>query len=86
MLICVFHNCLKAWTDGKPRVGQSDKIGDNVRPASIDQEEAKRMAVKECLKIVQENAPDKVDEIANVLKKFRGREFQILKRLKQQYL
>jgi RNA recognition motif-containing protein len=48
--------------------------------------EARKEAAKECFNIVEEFAPDKINEITMVLSKFPGREFQVLKRLKNQYL
>jgi hypothetical protein len=51
-----------------------------------DPQEARKVAAAECVEIVKEFAPDKVEEIVTVLKQFPGREFQVLKRLKQQYL
>ncbi|KAL7535483.1 hypothetical protein ACHAWF_005179 [Thalassiosira exigua] len=38
-----------------------------------------------CLQIVTENEPDKVDEIRSLLKKFPGREWNIMKKLKERY-
>ena len=38
-----------------------------------------------CLRIVEENEPEKVDEIKQLLKKFPGREWNIMKRLKERY-
>ena len=46
----------------------------------------RKEVAKECIDIVKEHAPHKMDEIKMVLKKFTGREYQVLKRLKQQYL
>ena len=43
-------------------------------------------AAKECFAIVEEFAPDKLNEITMVLSKSPGRESQVLKRLKNQYL
>ena len=56
------------------------------RTMPTDPGEAKQTAVKECVDIIRVHAPEKLEEIVHVLKKYRGREFQILKRLKQQYL
>mmetsp|Transcript_19490 Transcript_19490/g.42009 ORF Transcript_19490/g.42009 Transcript_19490/m.42009 type:complete len:377 (+) Transcript_19490:359-1489(+) len=39
-----------------------------------------------CIAIVEEHAPEKVEEIKQVLESFPGREFKILKKLKQRYL
>lgn len=38
-----------------------------------------------CLQIVEENEPEKVDEIKQLLKKFPGREWNIMKRLREKY-
>lgn len=51
-----------------------------------DPGQAREDAARECFSIVKEFAPAKIEEIETVLKKFPGREFQILKRLKKQYL
>lgn len=53
---------------------------------SNDPIDMRKDAAKQCIAIVQEHAPHKMDEIKMVLKKFTGREYQVLKRLKQQYL
>ena len=53
---------------------------------SKDPVEARKEAARECIEIVKEFAPNKINEITTVLKKFPGREFQVLKRLKNQYL
>ena len=39
-----------------------------------------------CIAIVQEHAPEKVEDVRMLLDKFVGREYSILKRLKQKYL
>ena len=41
---------------------------------------------EQCIEIVAEHAPEKVDEVRLVLEKFPGREYQVLKKLKQRYL
>lgn len=73
----------RAWTESWPPAGRYEE---RRRTMSADPVEAKVAAAKECLEIVRENAPEKLDEIVKVLKRFPGREFQVLKRLKQQYL
>ena len=50
------------------------------------QEEARMDAREECLAIVAEYDPNKKAEVMNLLMKFRGREFTILKKLKDRYL
>ena len=41
---------------------------------------------EQCIEIVQEFAPEKVDEVRLMLEKFPGREWQILKKLRQRYV
>ena len=41
---------------------------------------------EECVAICQEHAPEKVDEVQTLLAKFPGREFNILRKLKQRYM
>ena len=42
--------------------------------------------VQACLELVQKYDPDKTMEIKTLLKKFPGREYNILKKLKQRYI
>jgi len=75
----------RAWTENRPPVGQPYE---ERRPRAMPSNpmEARKVAAKECVEIVTEHAPEKLEEIVEVLKKFPGREFQALKRLRQQYL
>ena len=41
---------------------------------------------EQCIALCLEHAPDKVDEVQQLLLKFPGREYNILKKLKQRYL
>jgi hypothetical protein len=41
---------------------------------------------EQCLALVEEFAPDQVEEISMLLEKFQGREYHILKKLKKRYL
>ena len=50
------------------------------------QEEARMDAREECLAIVAKYDPSKKAEVMNLLMKFKGREFTILKKLKDRYL
>ena len=43
-------------------------------------------AAEQCIAIVQANAPNKVAEVTKLLEQFPGREYNILKKIKQQYL
>jgi len=74
----------RAWTESRPPVGQP--YDERRKSIPSDPTEAKQAAARECLAIVKEHAPEKLEEIVNVLKRFPGREFQVLKRLRQQYL
>jgi hypothetical protein len=42
-------------------------------------------AAEQCIAIVQANAPNKVAEVTKLLEQFPGREYNILKKIKQQY-
>lgn len=74
----------RAWTESRPPLGEDYVKKRSAMP--LDPIDAKKAAARECAAIVKEHAPEKLDEIINVLKRFPGREFQVLKRLKQQYL
>lgn len=71
----------RVWTDAPPPLPFDERGG-------LDRStgDPKERAIMECIAIVEEFAPHKVDEIKMVLTKFEGREFQVLKRLKNQYL
>ena len=43
-------------------------------------------AAEQCIALCTEHAPEKVDEVRQLLLKFPGREYNILKKLKQRYL
>jgi RNA recognition motif. (a.k.a. RRM, RBD, or RNP domain) len=83
----------RVWTEERPTFWDDadDDDDDNDpyperRRMPTDPDEARKVAARECIEITKEFAPEKMDEIVGVLKRFKGREFQILKRLKQQYL
>lgn len=46
----------------------------------------KKSPAEQCIEIVSEYAPEKVPEIKTMLERFPGREYNILKKLKQRYL
>jgi hypothetical protein len=54
--------------------------------SSLDPQESRTDAAKQCLDIVMEYAPEKEEEIKLILDKFPGREFGVLKKLKKKYL
>ena len=47
--------------------------------------EMRKRAAQQCMDIVKEISPEKAQEVRTLLNKFPGREFAILKKLKQQY-
>jgi len=73
----------RVWTETRP---PTDGPYQESQPMPSDPREARKVAARQCVEIVKDCAPEKVDEIVDVLKRFPGREFQILKRLKKQYL
>ena len=83
----------RVWTETSPRFeGSTSPPRRRMRRDNGEEEEehdpdrARKMAALDCISIIKEHAPEKIDEITMVLKKFPGREFQVLKRLKNQYL
>jgi len=82
----------RVWTETSPRFEGSTPpprrrmTRDEEEEQEHDPDRARKMAALDCISIVKEHAPEKIDEITMVLKKFPGREFQVLKRLKNQYL
>lgn len=46
----------------------------------------RKTPAEQCMEIVEEHAPEKIGEVKMVLEKFPGREYQVLKKLKQRYL
>lgn len=68
----------RVWTEERPLIFEQ-------RPRTSP-EGAREKAAEECRQIVEEHAPHKMNEINEVLSKFPGREFQVLKRIKKQYL
>lgn len=73
----------RVWTESRPVFEDNNYQQDNRK--SRDPEDMRMSAADECLSIVEKHAPQKVEEIKMVLDKFKGREFQVLKRLKKQY-
>lgn len=75
----------RVWTDAPPpRMDDYSSSSSSSDLRSSDPRE--RAVAMECISIVEEFAPQKIHEIQLVLEKFPGREFQVLKRLKSQYL
>jgi hypothetical protein len=72
----------RIWTEAPPP-RPVDEIYGNDRN---DEEAPVLSAAEQCIAIVQANAPNKVPEITNLLAQFPGREYNILKKIKQQYL
>ena len=63
----------RIWTDAPPP-----------RPVSHGKKELS--PAEHCMAIVEEFAPEKVEEVRLVLEKFPGREWQVLKKLRQRYM
>jgi RNA recognition motif-containing protein len=61
----------RIWTDSPPPRPEGQRV---------------RTPAEQCIDIVREYAPDKVDEVGDLLEKFPGREYNILKKLKQRYV
>jgi hypothetical protein len=76
----------RVWTEERPPMEREFEQRDDRAARPSDPEEARKVAASECIGIVQEYAPEKAEEIVQVLKRFPGREFQVLKRLRQEYL
>lgn len=70
----------RVWSEERPqrRVRQHD---DSYRGSSSSNDPA-----EQCLKLVERYDPKKMEEVENLLKAFPGREYSILKKLKQRYL
>lgn len=66
----------RIWTEERPQM-----------PVSYERREppVPKSAAQQCIELVTEHEPAKIGEVKNLLKKFPGREFNILKRLKQNY-
>jgi hypothetical protein len=73
----------RIWTEAPPPKAVEYR---DVNRDMKDPRDMRLQAAKECIEIVREHAPHKEDEIKTVLRKFHGREFLVLKRLKNQYL
>jgi len=64
----------RIWTERPPpRKGETPAGYEGLTPEEM------------CLQIVKENEPEKVDEIEQLLRKFPGREWNVMKRLKERY-
>ena len=65
----------RIWTDRPPP-----------RELLYGRQAEKKTPAEQCIEIVSEHAPEKLPEIENMLERFPGREYSILKKLKQRYL
>ena len=72
----------RVWTEAPP----PRPVEHNNDFVSLNPEESRTDAAKQCLDIVMEHAPEKEEEIKMILDKFPGREFGVLKKLKKKYL
>lgn len=64
----------RIWTDEPPPRAVRREAGD-----------MRKSPAEQCIQIVEEHAPEKLKEVQNMLEKFPGREYSILKKLKQRY-
>ena len=72
----------RVWTEAPPpRLVEQSGMLDGSEPHDV-----RTAAARQCLEIVEEFAPEKVDEIKMILNKFPGREYAVLKKLKKQFL
>jgi RNA recognition motif. (a.k.a. RRM, RBD, or RNP domain) len=69
----------RVWSEDMPRKSVRHDIERNPFPVESPPAE-------QCIAICLEHAPEKVDEIRKLLENFPGREYNILKKLKQRYL
>lgn len=53
------------------------------RPMSVDRATSRKSAAEQCIDLIREKAPHKEVEIVTLLRKFPGREYPILKRLRK---
>jgi hypothetical protein len=74
----------RIWTDTPPP-RSIDRFYDEDDEYS-PQERAAKGPAQECIDLVKKYAPEKVSEVEKILKAFPGREYKVLKKLKQQYL
>lgn len=65
----------RIWTDRPPP-----------RDLMYGKQAQKKTPAEQCIEIVSEHAPEKLSEIETMLERFPGREYNILKKLKQRYL
>lgn len=65
----------RIWTDRPPP-----------RDLMYGKQAQKKKPAEQCIEIVSEHAPEKLSEIETMLERFPGREYNILKKLKQRYL
>jgi hypothetical protein len=70
----------RIWTDEPPRRPMKAMTSTTFSNDSSEKEVAEL-----CIELVEQMAPHKVDEVKGLLEKFPGREWNILKKLKQRY-
>ena len=72
----------RIWTDTPPPRPVHEIYGKEQEEESVPA----LSAAEQCIAIVQANAPNKIGEVTKLLEQFPGREYNILKKIKQQYL
>ena len=82
----------RIWTNEPPPPRAAQRRGEGPATLWNDDGEDKTAAssslspAQQCIEIVKEHDPAKLDEIHTLLEKFPGREYNILKKIKQRYL
>jgi hypothetical protein len=77
----------RIWTEAPPpKTFQYSNNRDENDFAPSDPEAKRQEVAQQCMEIVKEFAPEKVEEITSILTSFPGREFSVLKKLKKRYL
>jgi len=71
----------RIWTESPPPRSMNEIYGEDQN----DEYAPVLSAAEQCIAIVQANAPNKVAEVTKLLEQFPGREYNILKKIKQQY-
>jgi len=74
----------RVWTNEPPPRYASTSIGQG-QGQRQGQPNSKRSPAEQCIMIVEKYDPSKVQDVKNLLEKFPGREYNILKKLKQNY-
>ena len=78
----------RVWSDAPPQPKVRERPYSQSRSSDTSKEGTEKVSmgpVEECMMLVMKYDPTKEGEVRNLLEKFPGREYNILKRLKQRY-